>query len=76
MERDAVQNIVQRRVAFMTLTEQLEDARLAKQHAEPRTDAWYDADARIEQIARALYAGRSIDIDAQHDDDESDDASL
>lgn len=59
-----------------TLAQQLEEARLAKQHAESRTAAWYDADARVEQISRALYQGRAIDLDAQMDDGDDEDVTL
>lgn len=45
------------------LAQELEKARLAKQSAEPRSDAWYDADARVERITKLLYAGRTIDLD-------------
>lgn len=60
------------------LAQQLEQARLDKQTAVERSDAWYDADSRIESISRELYAGQpSLEwVGGEEDGDEDDGISF
>lgn len=61
----ASRQVAQRQI----LAEQLEQARLDKQAATPRSEQWYDADSRIERISKALYDGRTIDMEQVLDEE-------
>jgi hypothetical protein len=57
------------------IAEQLEQVRMIKQHATPKSEAWYVADLHITAYCDALFAGRTIDplatLDAAAGDDEA-----